>query len=670
MARKPTEKPVTPRSNKTVTPKHNTTLIPKESQWTVGDKKITQRAIKGGLYSRTIEQNGESKTRYGFYEGNKFRDYAKLSTAHAKLTESGFEVVSNRERIRRELAALRNASVTTTTQSAPSGATKKTTLVTDEKGITTVKTSVKSAQGKNVADKLLSEPLKTGRIVTPNRSVLPVANSSKFPEVAESNVSVNKTIAENARKIMKDPSSTPRQKDFAKRQLYAAERNIQIQKGLDLHQNAANVRKAAYASKDYYIKPTYAKTGTKWDPNSESAIHLRPGQYVSKSGYVRSTSVEKAEKIKYGRLRKKPKAMSESALRAAERKYIGEPAWGSKKEIVRQQRAAKRAASAKKRAASKLAAYREKQAKKARRDARRNRLLGAFAVRDAKVALTAKPQLVSQYLKSRNLSQVERKAIKTSVPHALRYPAMRHASGRPLMAPPTISGALYAEQWRGLAGVEPISPALPGRMFTTPQVLNAPPKFIDPRGVMFNVDISDVQQRFMETYPEAIRGAMREMRPIIAKKLLDIIEPYVPKDTGALYTSAEDLTTAGAEGGISEISSRGDVGDNIMGATIAYRQPYAEIVYFDLGGHKRHGAEYNAHHGTSEKGEKETSRWIEAAFQNEQDQIDGVMKEMAGYFRASMNKYAKERGYKRFRVVTGITRGENVGKIPIFMARG
>ena len=80
----------------------------------------------------------------------------------------------------------------------------------------------------------------------------------------------------------------------------------------------------------------------------------------------------------------------------------------------------------------------------------------------------------------------------------------------------------------------------------------------------------------------------------------------------------------------------------MFGVSITYNTPYAEDVYFDP--NKAHGAEYNRKHNTSEKGEKEQYRWIEAAFREEGAAVNGLMGEYAQIITAAFDSMSSLQG--------------------------
>lgn len=154
-------------------------------------------------------------------------------------------------------------------------------------------------------------------------------------------------------------------------------------------------------------------------------------------------------------------------------------------------------------------------------------------------------------------------------------------------------------------------------------------------GIFFRIDARGVIANLTQRYPAAIRQAAIAASDRIGRKMLDIVEPYVPKDTGLLYSSGQTNVemTAGGMVGMEDATAYPE--SQMFGVSISYNAPYAEIVYFDET--KRHGAEYNRHYGTSEKGEKETARWIEIAFQKERGALSGLIAEYAGAITSALN---------------------------------
>ena len=153
-------------------------------------------------------------------------------------------------------------------------------------------------------------------------------------------------------------------------------------------------------------------------------------------------------------------------------------------------------------------------------------------------------------------------------------------------------------------------------------------------GLAIRVDATDVIENLTVTFPRNIRTAIAAASDTIGRKLLDIVEPYVPKDTGALYSSGRTEASGGASFGQLTAS-----GTESFGVTISYNTPYAETVYFNE--NNAHGTDYNAKYGTSEKGPKETARWVEKAFENEKGALNGLMREFGQLVFSGMGVGAK-----------------------------
>lgn len=150
---------------------------------------------------------------------------------------------------------------------------------------------------------------------------------------------------------------------------------------------------------------------------------------------------------------------------------------------------------------------------------------------------------------------------------------------------------------------------------------------------LITIDGKEVTNRIINQFTPAIKKGIVSASNVVGRKILDIIEPYVPKDRGYMYQSATvnadqaagDAMSAGgmmsmADGAAFPESER-------LGVSFSYNTPYAEMVYFDET--KAHGAEYNAKHGVQEKGEKETARWIEVALQKEELRLRSLLGDYA-----------------------------------------
>lgn len=208
------------------------------------------------------------------------------------------------------------------------------------------------------------------------------------------------------------------------------------------------------------------------------------------------------------------------------------------------------------------------------------------------------------------------------------YPKMGFSSKAPRSAPVdmrAVSGRL------GLTDVHPDAGDLRwgGRrasMFATKTTVDYMGNAVDGRGVMLMIDVQDVLDRLTRKFPGAIHKAALAAGDVVGRKMLDIVEPYVPKDTGLMYSTAQTNIGQSASGMLS--FEGGGLDDSQMyGVSISYNTPYAEIVYFDED--LRHGKEYNAKYGAGLRGEKETARWIEEAFKQERTSMASLLNDYA-----------------------------------------
>lgn len=234
-----------------------------------------------------------------------------------------------------------------------------------------------------------------------------------------------------------------------------------------------------------------------------------------------------------------------------------------------------------------------------------------------------------------------------------RFPAMQHAAGKSRRGMLVDSKAIKAVSGnmvlRDPSGTKRrgVTTAIGGQKYnlygTTPTI-STPKKFYGmPRGVMMMmpvqarimVDVSRVLLN-LNRAERAVRNGIIAASDAVGKKMLDIIEPYVPKDKGYMYQSAKTNVDQSANGMISFANGVPLSDSEMYGVSVSYNTPYAEIVYFDTS--KAHGAEYNQKYGVQEKGEKETARWIEVAMEQEQNQFRQLLGIWAQYMTAALNK--------------------------------
>lgn len=216
--------------------------------------------------------------------------------------------------------------------------------------------------------------------------------------------------------------------------------------------------------------------------------------------------------------------------------------------------------------------------------------------------------------------------------HAEKYPAMRHGSANPLKAPVSM---------KPVEGILPLAaPRLPSRvagtsLFTTEKTLPTEKSSTYGQGVMFHINAEEVLGNLTSGFPAALKQAAISAADRVGRKLLDIVEPYVPKDTGLLYSTAKTNTDQVA-GGMVDLDGGGEYpAGEMFGVSVSYNTPYAEEVYFNE--EKRHGKAYNEHYGTSEKDDRETARWIEVAFEKERGAVQGLLAEYAAEITSSLN---------------------------------
>ena len=238
---------------------------------------------------------------------------------------------------------------------------------------------------------------------------------------------------------------------------------------------------------------------------------------------------------------------------------------------------------------------------------------------------------------------------KTIFPRAVLYPAMRHSSGSPL-APPV---SLRSVDRLKLVAQHPGSTLAGGigniGLFGTDKTVTH--KFANkftgtPRGLFMSyslnnlvdidANIGQVMANLTGRFPKAVKDAIVGASDRIGRKMLDIVEPYVPKDTGLLYSTSQTNVDQMSRGWIT--AAEGIVFDDAecFGVSISYNAPYAEMVYFDTS--KRHGEAYNEYHNVMTKGPKETARWIEVAFEKEVVSLRGLLSDYANVVTSALNK--------------------------------
>lgn len=232
-----------------------------------------------------------------------------------------------------------------------------------------------------------------------------------------------------------------------------------------------------------------------------------------------------------------------------------------------------------------------------------------------------------------------KKAVMAAMTHAEKYPAMNRSAGAPFSS--SASGRQTLSVPRGLAE-RPLYPgSRRGAIFATSNTLATKRFPQGGSGIFFRINTTEVIANLTQRYPTAIRQAAINAADRIGRKMLDIVEPYVPKDTGLLYSSGATNVEMTAGGGVDMENGEAYPSGQMFGVSISYNAPYAEIVYFNED--NAHGARYNAEHGTSEKDERETARWIEVAFQKERGAFSGLLNDYAVSITAAINAVGARR---------------------------
>lgn len=232
-----------------------------------------------------------------------------------------------------------------------------------------------------------------------------------------------------------------------------------------------------------------------------------------------------------------------------------------------------------------------------------------------------------------------------NIPRSTMYPPMRHSKGKPhpiirrMLKP--VSGRLTLQNISGKMTPTKWSDGK-GSMYAVSQTVAAPKPVVGGRGVLFAMgmpmkiefDTLVVMTNLTLKYPQAIKKAIVNASGTVGRKLLDIVEPYVPKADGLLYSSATTNIDQTSGGMVDMIDNTVFPDTERYGVSISYNAPYAEIVYF---GSHAHGEEYNRKHGVMEKDSRETARWIEVAFEAQQITLNSLLDIYARHVTAGLN---------------------------------
>jgi len=223
-----------------------------------------------------------------------------------------------------------------------------------------------------------------------------------------------------------------------------------------------------------------------------------------------------------------------------------------------------------------------------------------------------------------------KRAVMSSLSHGEKYPA-RNLSGTGAFS------ASAAGRQTLIDAPEKLRRSVAGAsMFRTTNTQTTS-KFPDGgNGIFFRIDAEAVIANLVQHYPAVLQQAAIASADSVGRKMLDIVEPYIPKDTGLLYSSGQTNVSQTSSELVDFAGAEAYPAGQMFGVSISYDAPYASIVYFDES--NAHGAEYNRKHGTSEKDERETARWIEVAFQKEKAALKGLLVEQAAAITAALSR--------------------------------
>lgn len=345
--------------------------------------------------------------------------------------------------------------------------------------------------------------------------------------------------------------------------------------------------------------------GDVYDPKKR--IPLTGGHYVGRDGTIKQTSIARAQQFRAARTRR----LRQENL---------------PQEIKQRRQEAKHQRNLKKRRIADRVG-RNLVRKKARASAKRIRERAFLSGIRGASGYGKKP--LNMLLKGKRLLPGQKKLLE-QLPHGKRYPAVGHRLSKPMPPPVSmrpLSGTIDLTSPYPMAEGRAFRPSyVSGQLATTTKTLKTDKFPEGGRGVYFRMNAEQVINNLSRHYPKQLLAANKRIAPQIGRKLLDIIEPYVPKDTGLMYTTATETSGRTLSGDIN-LSSLGAMSGGSFGVAISYNTPYAEMVYYDTT--KAHGEAYNIKHNTNIKGKKETARWIEVAFENEWVKTQKLMQEYA-----------------------------------------
>ena len=250
----------------------------------------------------------------------------------------------------------------------------------------------------------------------------------------------------------------------------------------------------------------------------------------------------------------------------------------------------------------------------------------------------------------------------TAISRYIVYPKMNHSGKTPLKAPvslkPVSRKMTLTKQHPNITMPLGMGHA---KLFSTDKTISSPTFRGKGAGLFMSNNLLSMVRLDLYTdfvlgnlstsFPAAVKAGLVSAADKVGQKMLDIVEPYVPKDTGLLYTTARTNIDQSAQGFISAAQGVAYSDFEMFGVSISYNAPYAEIVYFNM--EYAHGSAYNEKHNVVEKGEKETARWIEVAFEKEVTQLRALLDIYAKHVTSAMNRAGRSKGSQQYQTLYG-----------------
>ena len=439
-------------------------------------------------------------------------------------------------------------------------------------------------------------------------------------------------LAEESARQQRLHAAAQGERAIAKLQLSGIGRNLtkdlQLKKDVRTRTEKAawNKREAAIAKRKKIVvkrMPVRQKPGTMYNKR----YPLAPYQYIGSSKIVRSTS--------YARINQRNKALQKRAIRRNQtqiKNVIATQTKLAQKQIIRDRSFEKRVERSRQFFAQMERNRKATRAAQARAFAAKIRGYADFGKTPTRMIANRMNAhaLYATLPKSLRPSTAGKRTAMASFSRQEKYPSRNLGSAASFAASAIGNQTLIETPGRLMRG------SGRGTLFTTTETVG-PNRFTKggDGGVFFRIDAEQLISNLVQKYPAAIRAAVIGASDLIGRKMLDIVEPYVPKDTGHLYMSGQTNVAQTAGGLVDMEGGEAYPSDQMYGVSISYNTAYAQLVYFDET--KAHGAAYNAKHGGGEKDERETYRWIEVAFAKEKGALTGLLNEYSSIINTALN---------------------------------